>query len=154
MRQADLLGLTWDRVDHSRGVVLLEITKSGRRREVPLNARADAVLARRGRRRRGESSNSARWATYRTAWDRACEKAKLTYVRFHDTRHTFASWAIQRWVTLAEVRDLLGHHSLSMVQRYAHLSPDHLRAATAALDDVLPAAPASEPAPKKAHVTT
>ena len=47
MRQGELLGLTWDRVDRARGVVLLERTKSGRRREVPLNGPADAILARR-----------------------------------------------------------------------------------------------------------
>jgi integrase len=47
LRQAEALGLTWDRVDRSRGVILLEVTKSGRRREVPLCGPADAVLARR-----------------------------------------------------------------------------------------------------------
>jgi integrase len=48
LRQSEALGLTWDRVDRARGVVLLELTKSGRRREVPLNGPADAVLARLG----------------------------------------------------------------------------------------------------------
>ena len=48
LRQGEALGLTWERVDRSRGVVLLEVTKSGRRREVPLNSAADAVLVRRG----------------------------------------------------------------------------------------------------------
>jgi integrase len=47
MREGELLGLTWGRVDGPRGVVLLEITKSGRRREVPLNGPADAILERR-----------------------------------------------------------------------------------------------------------
>jgi integrase len=44
---AEALGLTWDRVDHSRGVILLEVTKSHRGREVPLNRAADDVLVRR-----------------------------------------------------------------------------------------------------------
>jgi integrase len=48
MRRGEVLGLTWERVDRARGVVLLDVTKNGRRREVPLNGRADAVLARRG----------------------------------------------------------------------------------------------------------
>src|SRR5205814_5210643 len=47
LRRGEALGLTWDRVDRSRGVVRLEMTKSGKRREVPLSANADAVLARR-----------------------------------------------------------------------------------------------------------
>src|SRR5262249_55391982 len=48
MRRGEVLALTWERVDRARGVVLLDVTKSGKRREVPLNSRADAVLARRG----------------------------------------------------------------------------------------------------------
>src|SRR5262249_22743072 len=48
MRRSEILGLTWDRVDRARGVVRLEVTKNGERREVPLCDRADAVLARRG----------------------------------------------------------------------------------------------------------
>jgi integrase len=152
MRLSEVLGLTWDRVDRSRGVVLLEVTKSGKRREVPLNARADAALARRGPKASGRVFRSARWDSYRTAFETAIEKAKLLApLTFHDLRHTFASWAVQRRVSLLELRDLLGHASLAMVQRYAHLAPDHLRGAVAALDDVLPAfqaapAPAHEPA--------
>jgi integrase len=74
---------------------------------------------------------------YRTAWEHTLERAKLTGVRWHDLRHTFASWAVQRRVSLYELRDLLGHSSLTMVKRYAHLAREHPRAAAAALDDVL-----------------
>jgi integrase len=59
---------------------------------------------------------------------------------YHDLRHTFASWAVQRGAKLQEVKDLLGHRSLAMVLRYSHLSPEHLRSAVARLDAVLPAA--------------
>ena len=62
LRQGEALGLTWDRVDRSRGVIQLELTKSGRRREVPLNLQADAVLARRATSRPPEGSSSARGA--------------------------------------------------------------------------------------------
>jgi len=55
------------------------------------------------------------------------------------SRHTFASWAVQRGATLQEVKDLLGHHSLAMALRYGHLAPEHLRSAVARLDAVLPA---------------
>jgi integrase len=66
------------------------------------------------------------------------ESAGIGNCRFHDLRHTFASWAIQRGATLLEVKDLLGHHSLAMVMRYAHLAPEHLRSAVSRLDTVLP----------------
>ncbi len=80
---------------------------------------------------------SGRWDAFRTAWDAAVRRAKLADLRFHDLRHTFASWAVQRRVTLPELKDLLGHSSLAMVQRYAHLGPEHLRTAVSRLDDVL-----------------
>jgi integrase len=139
MRRGEVLGLTWERVDRARGVVLVDITKNGRRREAPLNSRADAVLARRGSKSTGLVFGSRRWDHFRTAWDLAVQRAKLVDFHFHDLRHTFASWAVQRGATLQEVKDLLGHSSLAMVMRYAHLSPEHLRNAVARLDAALPA---------------
>jgi integrase len=137
LRQAEALELTWERVDRSRGVVLLELTKSGRRREVPLNSEADAVLVRRSPKASelvfGTSSSYA----FRSSWEKAVTAAKIEDFRFHDLRHTFASWAVQRGATLQEVKDLLGHSSLAMVMRYAHLSPEHLRKAVGRLDGLL-----------------
>jgi integrase len=69
--------------------------------------------------------------------------AKVDDFRFHDLRHTFASWAVQQGATLQEVKDLLGHSSLAMVMRYAHLSPEHLRKAVGRLDGLLTTAPSS-----------
>jgi integrase len=138
MRRGEVLGLTWERVDRARGVVLLDLTKNSRRREVPLNSRADAVLARRGSKSTGLVFGFLHWNHFRTAWDLAVERAKLVDFHFHDLRHTFASWAAQRGATLQEVKDLLGHSSLAMVMRYAHLSPEHLRTAVARLDAALP----------------
>ena len=91
-------------------------------RRVPLNSRADAVLARRGSKRSALVFGTRRWDHYPTAWESAVERAKL--VDFHDLRHTFASWAIQRGASLQEVTDILGHHSLAMTLRYGHLAPE------------------------------
>jgi len=63
--------------------------------------------------------------------------AQIGDFRSHDLRHTFASWAMQRGVTLPELKELLGHSSLAMVMRYAHLAKEHLRDAVLRLDDVL-----------------
>ena len=139
LRRGEALGLTWERVDRARGVVLLNVTKNHKRREVPLNSRADAVLARRGPKNSGLVFGSRAWDHFRTAWERAVERATLVDFHFHDLRHTFASWAVQRGATLQEVKDLLGHHSLAMALRYGHLAPEHLRSAVARLDAVLPA---------------
>ena len=138
LRQAEALELGWDRVDRARGVVLLEVTKNGRRREVPLCGPADAVLARRhvvGQ--DGLVFGARAWTVFRKGWEVALVAAGLEDLHFHDLRHTFASWAIQRGATLPELKDLLGHSSLAMVMRYAHLAPEHLRSAVARLDDVM-----------------
>jgi integrase len=154
LRQGELLGLDWSRVDRSRGVLLLVETKNGKDREVPLNERADAVLARRGPQDTGLVFGSDNFDSYRTAWETAVRKAKLTGVRFHDLRHTFASWAVQRGASLPEVKDLLGHSSLAMVLRYAHLAPEHLRSAVSRLDNLLAPAPdVTRTAQEVAHVS-
>lgn len=139
LRRGEALGLTWERVDRARGVILLTVTKSNRRREVPLNSRADAVLARRGSKDNGLVFGTHAWDHFRSAWELAVERAKLVDFHFHDLRHTFASWAVQRGATLQEIKDLLGHHSLAMALRYGHLAPEHLRSAVARLDAALPA---------------
>ena len=139
LRRGEALGLTWDRVDRSRGVIQLELTKSRRRREVPLNRQADAVVARRATSRHPEGLvfGTRSWYAFRSYWQEAVKAARIEDFRFHDLRHTFASWAVQRGATLLEVKDLLGHHSLAMVMRYAHLAPEHLRSAVSRLDGVL-----------------
>jgi integrase len=78
------------------------------------------------------------------------EAAQLDDFRFHDLRHTFASWAIQRGASLPELQDLLGHSSHAMVRRYSpplqsplHLAPENLRTAVSRLDDVLKSAPSA-----------
>ncbi len=138
--------LTWERVDRSRGVVLMEMTKSGRRREVPLNSEADAALVRRGPLNADLVFGTTSWYAFRPYWQAAVAAAKITDFHFHDLCHTFASWAVQRGATLQEVKDLLGHSSLAMVMRYAHLSPEHLRKAVARLEGVL-----IEPSSIEAH---
>ena len=69
---------------------------------------------------------------------KAAKLAKLDApLRFHDLRHTFASWAMQEGATLPELQKLLGHATLAMTMRYAHLAPKHLRAAVSRLNGVL-----------------
>lgn len=71
---------------------------------------------------------------YKTAFDKAREKAGIEDFRFHDLRHTFASRLVQGGVPLYNVMHLTGHKSLEMVQSYAHLAPEFQEAAIAVLD--------------------
>jgi Phage integrase family len=72
----------------------------------------------------------------------ALAAARIESFRFHDLRHTFASWLVQCGRTLKEVQEALGHQTITMTMRYSHLAPDHLRAAVAALDGMPPSRPA------------
>jgi integrase len=135
LRQSELLGLTWERVDRSRGVIRLEITKSGKRREVPFGRAVDDVFARR-QRAAGTVFPRSKWNSYRTAFETTVRVAGLDDFHWHDLRHTYASWLVQAGRPLVEVKDLLGHATLAMTMRYAHLAPEHLRQAVAVLDEI------------------
>jgi integrase len=131
LRRGELLGLTWERVDLSRGVIRLELTKSGRRREVPMNDASYNALLTLGPKAGGRVFKTR---YIKTAYNNAVEEAKLDDVNFHTLRHTFASWAIMRGVSVKELQDLLGHASLTMTMRYAHLAPERLRTAVSRLE--------------------
>jgi integrase len=153
MRKGEILGLTWARVDFARGVLLLERTKSGRRREIPMNQAAYGALQPLYAQARaalpapapGEKAaepeglvyrkvSGAAWGSIRTAFERACTAAKIEDFRFHDLRHTYASHLVMRGRSLKEVQELLGHQEFTMTLRYAHLSPDRLREAVEAVN--------------------
>ena len=89
LRRAEILDLTWDRVDRSRGVIRLEITKSGKRREVPMRQVVyDTLIALPGQR----EGRVFRTRSIRNAFEYATEAAGLGDFHFHDIRHHFASW--------------------------------------------------------------
>ena len=124
LRYGEIMTLTWDRVDLSRGVLMLERTKSGKRREVPMRPVVDAVFA-----AMPEPRVGLVWPdkSIRTAFENAVATAGLTDFTFHGCRHHFASW-FMRGGQLESLRLILGHKDLTMTLRYAHLSPGHLRA--------------------------
>ena len=68
----------------------------------------------------------------------ALKKSGIEDFRVHDLRHTCAAWLVSAGVALAEVRDLLGHQSIQMTERYAHLAPENVRAAVAKLETIEP----------------
>jgi len=87
----------------------------------------------------------------KTAYNNAVDAAKLDDVNFHTLRHTFASWAVMRGVSLKELQELLGHASLTMTMRYAHLAPERLRTAVTRRLEGLTSQPASDSAQASAQ---
>jgi len=144
-RKNEMLKLSWDRVDLRGNRLFLEPehTKSGKRRVVPLNEEARKALLGRAR-FRAEFCPGSPWVFAHKSGERvqymqngfqgACRRAEIERFRVHDLRHTCASWMVQQGVPLMEVRDVLGHSTIEMTERYAHLAPDTLKSAVGVLD--------------------
>ena len=144
-RRGELLGLEWKRVDLRAGLIHLEAehTKAERRRSVPMNREARAAIIRRTR-FRAQHCPDSRWVFCREDGSRiqsvkrsfatACRRSGIEDFHIHDMRHTCAAWLVSAGVPLTEVRDLLGHSTIRMTERYAHLAPENVRAAVALLE--------------------
>ncbi len=127
MRLSEQLTLDWSEIDLGAGTVHLSQTKNGRSRFVRLNSRALAIMGMMYER----SVGSGRvFPTKRPDWFReAIRKAGIKDFTWHCLRHTFASRLIMAGVDLKTVQELMGHLSITMTARYAHLSPEHRAAA-------------------------
>lgn len=135
LRKKELLGLQWGDVNLDRQVITVREVhaKSGVAREVPLNRTAWSLLA--GLRAVNTPKEKAvflnrtgkPYVQISTLYRAAVAKAGIKNFRFHDLRHTFASRLVMRGVSLAAVRELLGHQDYAMTLRYAHLADEHKR---------------------------
>jgi integrase len=132
-RKSETMGATWSQIDLGRRVLILEKTKNHERRALPLSAPAIAVLEERRKVRRIDTdlvfpsaANPKQFVDLRAPWEQALERAGIKNFHWHDLRHTFASYLAMSGASLAEIAELLGHKTLAMVKRYAHLSHDHV----------------------------
>jgi len=137
-RRREITGLEWGRVDLERRTAWLDRTKNGTPRGVPLNGDAVAVLEdERGKHPqycftfRGKP---IRWGLTNSAWRTALGKAGLEDFRFHDLRHTWASWHRQAGTSTDELKDLGGWKSRVMVDRYAKFDTEHLAVAASRIE--------------------
>jgi integrase len=142
LRQSNVLGLEWSHVnlDTSHAWVGAAQSKNRKPIAVPLNATALRVL------RRQLGKHPERVFTYRgrplawgntLAWRNALKRAGIKNFRWHDLRHSWASWHRQAGTPTHELQRLGGWRSSVMVERYAHLAPDHLATAANRLDPLL-----------------
>lgn len=110
----------------------LRETKNGDMRGVPLTGKALALVKEHARIRRRldtpllfPGANPAKPVDLRAPWLAALKKASIQDFRFHDLRHSAASYLAMNGASLNEIAAVLGHKTLAMVQRYAHLSESH-----------------------------
>jgi integrase len=143
MRQGEILGLTWADVDFDAQRITLHETKNGERRAVHLTGKALALL--RELRAKDIRPGSdlvfpARRilcngpAAIRTAWTTALKTAGITNFRFHDLRHSAASYLAMNGASLIDIAAVLGHRTLAMVKRYSHLSESHVNTVVASMN--------------------
>jgi integrase len=127
LRRANVFGLCWENVNLDKGSVIVhgDEAKAGKRILVPLNSQAKALLEAMPGERQGRVFGEISRISPGT-WEKACKVAGVPWCRFHDLRHTWASWHAMAGTSMSELQELGGWHSPMMVQRYAHLSPEHL----------------------------
>ncbi|MBL0292341.1 MAG: site-specific integrase [Betaproteobacteria bacterium] len=142
LRQSNVLRLEWSHVNLESGHAWVDADQSKNRRAiaVPLNSKAVEVL------RRQVGKHAVRVFTYAGrpldranthAWQRALKRAGIENFRWHDLRHTWATWHRQSGTPTHELQRLGGWRTSVMVERYAHLAPDHLATAANRLDSML-----------------
>jgi integrase len=139
LRRNELYRLTWDKVDLERELVTVQgkqhaNSNRSSRRYVPINSKA--VLA---FRRLNEQSGGSVYVCpgrqmgadtdrdWHRWFERSVVRAGVVNFRYHDLRHTFASRLVMAGVPLAAVKEYMGHSSIAMTMRYAHLAPDYQR---------------------------
>jgi integrase len=140
LRKENILSLTWSQVDLFRRMITLHHTKNNERLSIPLNDTLMSLFKQLSRVRHINSAyvfskpDGSRYCSIHNEFKKAVKNAGITDFKFHDLRHCFASALVQKGVDLYQVQKLLGHRSNVMTQRYAHLSPEHLREAVNRLD--------------------
>jgi len=131
LRESNVTRLEWSQVDLTRRVAWIhdDQSKSGHAIGVPLNSEAILVL-------REQVGNHDKYVfTYQgrpikkantQVWRRALKQAGIKDFRWHDLRHTWASWHVQNGTPIHVLQEMGGWSDIRMVQRYAHLAPEHL----------------------------
>ncbi len=149
-RKNEILSLQWNDVDLNRGQIILHETKNGDRRVIPLQGYALELMRR-------QASVKVLYCDYvfpskkvtkgldgkfvyqpidiRTAWENVIKNAHITDFRFHDLRHSAASYLAMNGASLTEIAEVLGHKTLQMVKRYAHLSEAHTSSVVASMNE-------------------
>ncbi len=151
-RKNEVVSLTLDDLDLKRGSAVFRNTKNGDTRAVPVvghlkDVLEDQVKTTKALYKEMEHKPPKRWLfpradgqspiDIRKAWENARDAAGLVDFRFHDLRHSTASYLAMSGASQLEIAEVLGHRTLQMVRRYAHLSESHVKGLVTELNDKL-----------------
>ena len=151
MRRGEIFNLQWNQVDFTNRLIRVEKTKSGKIRYIPMNDDLVSILE------RLQSVGShvpfvflnpqsgKPFTTIKTGFNAACRRAEIEDLRFHDLRRTFATRILQRGADIETVKELLGHHSVLVTQRYTHSNVEAKRYAVDLLNNRGPKTGQKEP---------
>jgi len=148
-RAGELFSLTWGNVNFDDGIVTLKDAKAGTR-FCYLTEKAKAMLQERDS---GQDStayvftnqNGEKFKSISNSFNRVVNDCgfndgvtdRRDRITFHSLRHTFACWHVQKGTPLYTLRDLLGHHSIAMTERYSHNDPKGLKTAATVFDSIV-----------------
>jgi integrase len=144
MRQAELMTLEWKNVNLKEGFLTLHETKNGERRRVSLSGHGLDLLKELNKLRRIDTqllfpspTIPSKPIELRKAFANAMKTAEIENFKWHDLRHCTASYLAMNGASLNEIAEVLGHKTLSMVKRYAHLSDSHVSSVVASMNNKL-----------------
>jgi integrase len=142
MRRNEILDLKWQNIHFEGKYIFIEYSKSGKTRQIPMNdliietlknvPKVSESVFYNSKKKRNVSLFAVRYAFLR-----ACEKAKIKGLRFHDLRHCAASAMVRKGIDLVTVSKILGHSSIIMTMRYAHATPENMKIAINSLGEIL-----------------
>jgi len=141
MRLSELMGLKWQDVNLKEGYLILHETKNGERRRVPLAGHGLELLKEHAKVRRLDTdllfpgkTHTDKPIDLRKPFETALSRAEINDFHWHDLRHCTASYLAMNGASLAEIAEVLGHKTLAMVKRYAHLSDGHVSNVVASMN--------------------
>jgi integrase len=139
MRLGEILALKWRDVNLRSGFIQVEHSKNDKMRKIPINS-ALTELLRNANKSEGEyvfMNHGKPIKSIQEAFENALRRGGIKNCRFHDLRHTFATYALYNGADLVSIRDILGHSDIRMTARYAHSTEEMKKRAVESLVPML-----------------
>jgi integrase len=139
-RRNEINTLKWHQIDFTRQIIRLDETKNGERRVLPLQGYAYELVYDLSKKRNTLNSylfpsvSVNKPVDITKSWNTALKKAHIEDFRFHDLRHSAASYLAMDGASITDIAEVLGHKTLQMAKRYSHLSEAHTKGVVASMN--------------------